>query len=86
MDEQVAFFQIGDEHHNVSRAAMPAERPKREIKPAARVTPKKPSEPKQKPVVQLKQTATSGSNGGPVKKMQAELATAVNEDKDWKEF
>ena len=78
MDEQVAFFQIaaGDDVQASSRPA-----PKMESRaPAARpvqATPKRP-------VTQLKHTASAG--GGPAKRMQTALATAVNAEEEWQEF
>jgi methyl-accepting chemotaxis protein len=88
MDEQVAFFQIGDgdDSHGVSRAPVRAEKapPKPAQTAPAASTAKKASAPKQQPVVQLKSTAAGG--GGPAKRMQTALATAVNADPDWKEF
>ena len=80
MDEQVAFFQIGNESPETQRIFKAAEKPK------AFVTPSRgPAAVKQRPVVQMKQTA-NGKSGGPVKKMQTELANAVNAETDWKEF
>ena len=81
MDKQVAFFQIGNEGeaHNASRAKTPAERSAPKLKAVA------PAATKQKPVTQLKQVA-AGNSGGPVRKMQAALANAVDGDPNWKKF
>jgi methyl-accepting chemotaxis protein len=77
MDDQVAFFQIGNENDTpASRGEGRADKPAFKPKAAA---PKRPAA--HQPVVQMKQTG----GGGPVKKMQTALATAVNSD-DWKEF
>jgi len=82
MDEQVAFFQIGNESPAAKRAFEPAAKTER---PKAYATPSRgPASAKQRAVPQMKRTA-SGNSGGPVKKMQVELASAVNAD-DWKEF
>jgi methyl-accepting chemotaxis protein len=86
MDDQVAFFQIGNEGEvqSAPRAREPAER--QAPKPrAAALTAKAPAPATHKPVTQLKQGG-AGNSGGPVRKMQATLATAVNADADWKEF
>ncbi|MDP2297292.1 MAG: hypothetical protein Q8M24_17760, partial [Pseudolabrys sp.] len=80
MDEQVAFFQIGNESQETQRVFEKAEKPKAYAAPS-----RGPAAAKQRPVVQMKQTA-SGNSGGPVKKMQAELASAVNSETNWKEF
>ena len=83
MDQQVAFFQIGNEMHATSHANETAETSEFKAMAAAA---RRPAAPKRQPVVQLKHTAAAGNSGGPVKKMQEELATAVNSDPHWKEF
>ncbi len=80
MDEQVAFFQIGHESQETQRVFEKAEKPKVYAAPS-----RGPAAAKQRPVVQMKQTA-GGNSGGPVKKMQADLASAVSSEADWKEF
>ncbi len=82
MDHQVAFFQIGNESHEAS-AGRPV--PRVAVKVPA-VSPSKAAAPARRPVVQLKHTAAGGNGGGPVRKMQSELAVAVSSDSDWKEF
>ena len=81
MDEQVAFFQLGQEQRAVSRAASPIEMEMKSAakpvaaKPAAtRPSPAKPAPAKAQAVVQLKQTGS----GGAARKIEA--------DTDWKEF
>jgi methyl-accepting chemotaxis protein len=83
MDKQVAFFQIGNESPHVPRAQEPAERPVFKMRTASS---KRSTASKQQSVVQLKHTAADSNSGGPVKRMQEELATAVNNEPDWKEF
>ena len=89
MDEQVAFFQIGNdslETQRVFEKPSTVDKAVRFENPKASVAPLRgPAAAKQRPVAQLRQTA-GGSSGGPVKKMQTELATAVNNDSDWREF
>jgi methyl-accepting chemotaxis protein len=80
MDDQVAFFQIGNDNDDASRAH--DRNDKAAFRPKA-AAPKRQAA-KHQPVVQMKQTG-AGNSGGPVKKMQTALATAVNSD-DWKEF
>jgi methyl-accepting chemotaxis protein len=86
MDEQVAFFQIGDagEVQYAPRAKEPAERPAPKPRATARA-PKAPAASKQQPVAALKHFA-AGNSGGPVRRMQTAVATAMNADADWKEF
>ena len=89
MDERVASFRLRDGSANAGPEK--SERPAERYAPVAAVArpkaaPKAPAASKQQPVVQLRQTAASGNSGGPVKRMQAELATAVNGEPDWKEF
>jgi len=84
MDERVAFFQIDDgvaAGQNVApvetkRAAplQPTRGPAAKAQPAAR----------QKPAAAPKRAAAA--SGGPVGKMQAALAVAVDQEADWKEF
>ncbi len=78
MNEKVAFFRL-DEHvkslpvkTTASAAAtrLAARTPKREVAPVSKVA----------------AAAVNGRRGGPVGRMQAGLATAVAEDKDWQEF
>ena len=42
--------------------------------------------PKKQPFVAPKRVAAGANGSGPVRRMQAALATAVNRDPDWKEF
>ena len=75
MDERVAAFQI-DSAAEGGRPAQPAvAREQRSV-----------AAPKKQPIVAPKRTAAGGNSGGPVKRMQAALATAVNSEPDWKEF
>jgi len=84
MDEQVAFFQIGDVAEG-GYAAQPAET--RELRPVAAMPSRvRAAAPRQQPVAAPKRAAAGGNSGGPARRMQAALATAVNNDRDWKEF
>jgi methyl-accepting chemotaxis protein len=78
MNEKVAFFKLDDqaESHPVKTPA-PA--------PAAR-TAVKPAKPDSVPGRKAVAAALNGRRGGPVGRMQAGLAVAVAEDKDWQEF
>jgi methyl-accepting chemotaxis protein len=71
MDEQVAFFQLGQEERAASRVPSPIER---EI---AVKSPAKPAPAKAQAVVQLKHTG----GGGAARKVETAMA-----DTDWKEF
>ena len=78
MDERVAFFKL--DSSEARHAAPPATQ--REQRPI--VAMRGPAVPKQ-PVAAPKR-AISGNRGGPGRRMQAALATAVKDDPDWKEF
>jgi methyl-accepting chemotaxis protein len=83
MDEQIAYFQIGDGANGERRAA-PANAGDR--RPEAVAASRGPAaKPRQQPVAAPKRAAAGGSNGG-ARRMQTALATAVNADTDWKEF
>ena len=42
--------------------------------------------PKPEPVTASHRATTAAARRGPVGRMQAALATAINDDADWKEF
>jgi methyl-accepting chemotaxis protein len=86
MDDQVAFFQIGNENNVAAATKGPIEKTVQKVKPAAPAVAKKSTPPKHQPVAQLRQVAASGAAGGPVRKIQSELAIAVNGETDWKQF
>jgi len=80
MDERVAFFKIAagaGVGHGVQ-----AERTAREQRPAA---PKREAVQSNAAIAVAKRVVRTGA-GGPVRRMQAALATAVNGDLDWKQF
>ena len=94
MDDQVAYFKVGGrEIVRASAVKRPVDKPAPAPKKATSAThdaepansAKAPAAKPQKPVVQLKQVA-SDTSGGPVRKMQETLATAVNADANWQEF
>ena len=77
MDERVAFFKLDN-------AAL-------DDRPAAKSVAAAPSRspaaaPKKQPIAAPKRVAAGANGSGPVRRMQAALATAVNRDPDWKEF
>jgi methyl-accepting chemotaxis protein len=81
MNEKVAFFKL-DEHvethaSHVIKTPAPA--------PAARLA-AKPAKREAAPVRKAVAAAVNGRRGGPVGRMQAAVATAMAEDKDWQEF
>ena len=81
MDERVSFFKLNataEDRPAVKRAPAPPSRG-----PAAV---KQPAAPKQQPAAAPKRAASATNVGGPVRRMQAALATAVNQEPDWKEF
>lgn len=83
MDEQVAFFKIGDgATSNVApKLKEPTEPIASKHEAGATVATIKARVPKNAPVIALKHVA---ADGGLVRKMQTALATAVNVDADWK--
>jgi methyl-accepting chemotaxis protein/CHASE3 domain sensor protein len=85
MDEQVAFFQIGNgaDHGEASYAREPMEKPA--PRKAAAPPSRGPAAPKPRPVAEPKRAAAAASAGG-ARRMQTALATAVNTETDWKEF
>ena len=85
MDEQVAFFQIGEgnDHREPSYAKEPMARPA--PRKAAATPSRGPAAPKPQPMAEPKRAAVAASGGG-ARRMQTALATAVNADSDWKEF
>ncbi len=83
MDERVAFFQIDDTTEAAQSAQPSAARDQR--RPAA-VPLRGPAATKRQPVTTLKKVSAVGNSRGPVGRMQATIATAVNAESDWKEF
>ena len=82
MDERVAFFRI-DGNAAVSEPA----RAETKVRPMAAAAPRTPAAtPKRPPVVTPRRAVANGKGGGPVGRMQAALATAVQDDPEWKEF
>jgi methyl-accepting chemotaxis protein len=75
MDEQVAFFQLGQEERAASRTSSPME--KEFVGRPIRTAPAKPAPAKAQAVVQLKHTG----GGGAARKVETAMA-----DTDWKEF
>lgn len=91
MDERVASFRLRNDagRGEGGESARPSETGEQKVavaRVAAAPPSRGPAAPKQKPVAQLKQVASGGNGGGPVRRMQAELATAVKSEPDWKEF
>jgi methyl-accepting chemotaxis protein len=84
MDERVAFFRLDSADEG---EAMAQPENTREQRPVVALPPSRgPAAPKQQPVAAPKRVAVGGNSGGPVRRMQAALATAVQNDQDWKEF
>jgi methyl-accepting chemotaxis protein len=76
MDERVAYFKLAVGAETViAPPAAPAAAPLRG-----------PAAAKQVPPAATPKRATAAPAGGPVGRMQAKLATAINDDPDWKEF
>ena len=59
----------------------------RDMRPAAPVPLRGPAAAKKQPAAAPKRAAAGANgSGGPVRRMQAAIATAVNGEPDWKEF
>ncbi len=93
MDEQVSFFKlhaVAEDRPAAKHAAQPAaaRAPRPAAAPPSRgpAAVKQPAAPKQQPAAAPKRAAAATNAGGPVRRMQAALATAVNQEPDWKEF
>jgi methyl-accepting chemotaxis protein len=84
MDQRVAFFQI-DDGARVEQSTHPVET--RDMRPAAPVPLRGPAAARKQPAATPKRGAAGANgSGGPVRRMQAAIATAVNGEPDWKEF
>jgi methyl-accepting chemotaxis protein len=81
MSERVAFFQVGDE---LEGHAAQAAGSMRRAAPASRSQPAAKPQSVSNAKMPVRQRAVA--NGGPVGRMQASLATAINAEQDWKEF
>ncbi len=87
MDERVAYFQHRRRCRRRSYGA--AGDIKRPTPPAGwgpAAAKSQPAAAKQKPAAAPKRTAAGNGSGGPVGRMQVALASAVNQEPDWKEF
>ena len=91
MDERVAMFRLRDGADQAS-APRPAEKsapaasaPKLAASSEHHSAASKPNSAARKPVAAATK-AVAGRRGGPVGRMQTQLATAINQDADWKEF
>ena len=82
MDQRVAFFQI-DSTAEATQSARPAE-PREPQRAAVAAPPRGSAAKKQQSIAAPKRAAAGGR--GPVGRMQAALATAVNDEPGWKEF
>ncbi|MEJ2434878.1 MAG: methyl-accepting chemotaxis protein [Pseudolabrys sp.] len=86
MDERVAFFRL--DNAEVEYMAPAAEA--RDLRPAAAAPSKAPAAPPKQQRAPLPPTrgpaAKANGSRGPVGRMQAALATAVNSDPEWKDF
>jgi len=80
MNEKVAFFRLDDNAASPS-VKKPAPVPALVTRSAA-----KPTKSAVVPARKVAAAAVQGRRGGPVGRMQAGLATAVADDKDWQEF
>jgi methyl-accepting chemotaxis protein len=83
MDERVAFFQI-DSADEAMQSAQPTET--REQGRPVPIPLRGPTTAKKQPPAGPKRAATAGNSGGPVRRIQTALATAVNSEANWKEF
>ena len=82
MDERVSFFKLASTAEE-RQAAQPAAARAHHAAPAA---PSRGPAAKQQPVAAPKRAAAASNAGGPVRRMQTALATAIKSGPDWKEF
>ena len=82
MDERVAFFRI-DTNAEAAPAFAEAYEDRQAVAGALRAA---SAPPKRPPAAPPKRSVAGANGGGPVRRMQAALATAVQNDADWKEF
>jgi methyl-accepting chemotaxis protein len=80
MDERVAFFKVADTAEAGHR-----------VQPVKAVQEQRPAVPKRKmagpePLVATSKRASGAGGGGPARRMQTALATAINTDPEWKQF
>ncbi len=81
MDERVSFFKLAstaDERQAAQPAATRAQRPA--------AAPSRGPAAKQQPAAAAPKRAAARNEGGPVRRMQTALATAIKSEPDWKEF
>ncbi len=83
MNEKVAFFRLD---HNAEAHAVKVPAPVSAPATRSAAKPAQPTKPAAAPARKVTAAAVQGRRGGPVGRMQAGLATAVAEDKDWQEF
>jgi methyl-accepting chemotaxis protein len=89
MDERVAFFKLdsADGEHTATPADAREHRPVAAAPSRGPAAPSRgPAAPKRQPVAAPKRAAAGANGGGPVGRMHTALATAVQNDPDWKEF
>ena len=84
MDERVAFFQIDSSHRN--RTIRSADRNSRTAATCCGSIARACRDKKTAADCRPKRAAAVVNSGGPVRRMQTALATAVNGDPNWKEF
>jgi methyl-accepting chemotaxis protein len=86
MDERVAFFRLSQAAEGEQRAQPADAREQRAVAAAPSRGPAVAPKKQQQPVTAPKRVAAGANGGGPVGRMQAALATAVQNDPEWKEF
>jgi methyl-accepting chemotaxis protein len=88
MDEQVAYFQIGNGSDHRAPSSSPAREPMQRPAPRAAAAPPSrgpAAKSRPQPVAAPKRAAAAGAQSG-ARGMQTALASAVRADNDWKEF
>jgi methyl-accepting chemotaxis protein len=83
MDERVAFFKLAVGAEASDMAPVTSARGQH---PVVAVPSRGPAAPNQQPAAAPKRVAVGGNSGGPVRRMQAALGAAIQNDPDWKEF
>jgi methyl-accepting chemotaxis protein len=80
MDQRVAFFRID------GNAAVAQPHVETKVAPKAAAAPRAPAAAPKRPTVVKRAAAAANGSGRPVRRMQTALATAINDDPEWKEF
>jgi methyl-accepting chemotaxis protein len=89
MDERVAFFKLDESatsNNGIIRTIPAAAAPPQKAAPAPKPAASNQTPAATKPAPASQRQASAPAKGGPVAQMRSQIATAIKEDPDWKEF